>query len=582
MTAVPTRLPDNFDVSLVGDQSKLPAEALAALRELVWRRAKADPIWFLSNFWQCLNPETFRWEAFKLRDYQREDAKWIVDAIRTGKRKRKLIYKARQIGWTTLGAGIAFHDCFFTPNHPWLISSAKELDAQDTLLTKVKGPYSRLPLWFRTHPDAPKITDDNKERMSFDNESSILSVPATATAGRSRAVFGCLVDEWAFVENDVELLGALLPLTYGPMMVFSSANGMGNGFHSLWIESESHDSEWDARFHPWSVVPGRDAEWYARTQREFRAQPWLFFQEHPSTPEEGFAKSGRTVIPIDILRESGHLVPPKWRLDLGLMSRLDPLTKEGIEANAISHDAPEELWVWAVPTVERDERGRVVRKPNYVVGVDVAEGIGGDRTSFIVVNANNGEQVAAYRGYWPLDDLGLLIEWIGYSYHTALLLVERNNHGMVPLFVLAQRHYPRLFRMPQLAAIQSADRTPRYGFLTTPGSKPKLVSDLIKSIADDKFVIHDTRFLQEAQTFVADGKGGYAASPPSYDDHVMSHGLCWQGVLEVGAYPSLYYDDTPAPVTYTHLSLLKPKVVSGLDVGIGNSGKVERPNAFVL
>jgi hypothetical protein len=136
--------------------------------------------------------------------------------------------------------------------------------------------------------------------------------------------------------------------------------------------------------------------------------------------------------------------------------------------------------------------------------------------------------------------------------------------------------------MAGLAQIQMGDRTPRYGFITTSGSKPKLVNDLIRAIRDDHIVIHDIRFMQEAQTFVADGKGGYAASSGSHDDHVMGVGLAWQGVLEVGSYPIIFYDDAPAPIRFSDLANLKPKKVSALDQGIGNTARRNQPNAFVI
>ncbi len=569
----PKTLPNDFDTALVADDSRLPADALSALRELVWRKCESDPLWFLTEFWWCMDPRTFKWSRFDLRPYQVEDGLWMVEAMRQ-ERQRRLVLKARQIGWTTLGSGLAFHDCFFNENHPWLIASQREIDAVDTLRNKIKAPYARLPLWLRNYAKAPEITDDNAERMSFSNGSSILSVPATGSAGRSRAVYGALLDEFAFVQEAEALLGAIDPLTYGPLVVFSTANGMGNAFHSLWVEGQAHDAEWEARFRPWNVVPGRDEKWYQREQRKYRGREWLFFQEYPSDPEEAFAKSGRTVLPIDVLRSSGSLVEPTWKVDLGTFPRSEPLTLkrlEGLEPNP--YGAAEELWVWGAPTVEYDDRDRLIRKPNYVIGCDVAEGLEhGDRTSITIADANYGEQVASYMGHWPLEDLGEMLEWLGYSYHTALILVERNNHGILPLDYLRRARYPRLYRMATVAQIQQGDRTPRYGFITTRGTKPKLVTDLIKAIVDDSFRIHDTRFLQEAMVFVADGKGGYSASEGNHDDHVMSHGIANQGLLEVGQYPPIFHDDSVRPFTMGDIARFMDEAKvkpNPLDLGIG-------------
>lgn len=585
-------LPDDFDPSIIDDDSKLPADALGAMRELAWRQSKADAIWFMEKFWWCMNPFTFKWEQFKPRDYQREDLRSMVVANRS--RSRKVILKARQIGWTTEAAAFAFHDAFFTDNHPWLISSQGEDEAKDTLSTKIKQPYARLPLWMRSFPQAPRPIDDNAETFSFDNGSRIMSVPATSSAARSKAVHGALVDEYAYVGDAQGLLTALDPLCYGPMFVFSTADGMGNPFHALWLESQTEDAEWEGRFHPWHVVPERGpffkdedgvltSKWYQREKRKYRGREHEFYQENPASPEEAFAKSGRTVLPLDIIRESGEIVPPTWRFHFNNGIPKVPLSAELLDSQEPDEWATEELWVWEPPSVARDEKGRVVQKPNYVIGVDVAEGLPhGDRSSITVVNANTGETAATYRGYWEVEELGELVEWIAYGYFEALILVERNNHGMLPLDYLRRHLYPRLYRMASLAAIQITDRTPRFGWITTGGSKPKLVFDLIKSIKDGAFAIHDDRFLQEGQTFISNGKGGFGATPGGWDDHIISHGIAWQGVMEVGQYPITWHDDTPNRVTFATLAKLgKPEKVNPIDVPIGRHRYSEGTRGFV-
>jgi hypothetical protein len=566
-------LPSDFDVALIADGSRLPADALAALRELAWRKAESDPIWFIAKFWHIINVDTFQYQLFNLRDYQVEDARWISEAMQE-KRRRMAVLKARQIGWTTLGTALAFHDLYFHRNHPWLLASQGEEEAQDTLANKVKIPYQMLPLWMRER--GPALLDGNTERMTFANGSSILSLPATAKAGRSKAVYGALLDEFAFVEAADGLIGALDPLTYGPLIVFSTANGMGNRFHSLWLESQRPDSEWSGRFRPWHVVPERDQKWYEREFRKYRGQEWLFYQEYPNTPEEAFAKSGRTVMPMDLLRSDMCWCEPSYRIDLAKVDFTRPFdpTVADLEADAFADNI---LEVWEPPHVERDEKGRMVRKPNYVVSSDVAEGLEhGDRSSVWVYNANTMEQVATYLGHWPVEDLGELLEWLGYGYHTALMVVERNNHGILPLEHLRRSRYPRLYR-PDQPASQSRDRTPRYGYLTTKQTKPKMVNDFVKAIRDGSVLLHDAKFLVEAQTFIADGKGGYSAAEGNHDDHVMGACIGLQGCLDAGRFPVVYFDDEVRPLRWSDILQLgvPRRPPSGLSQRIGPAPEAE-------
>ena len=556
-------IPDGFDVETIGDNSTLPKDFLAALRESVWRKCLAQPLWFVEHFWYIIDPETMEWILFELRDYQQEDGEWFIESMKD-KRQRRLVLKARQIGWTTLAASLVMWDMLFHKNHPWLIASQTEGDAQGTLLTRLKQPYNKLPMWMQAR--GPELTNDNMESMEFDNGSTVLSVPATSKAGRSKVAYGVLLDEAAFAEAAEGLYGGLDPLCYGPMFVFSTANGMGGFFHETWVESQRSDSEWDSRFRPWHVVPGRDAVWYATEKRKMRGREWLFFQEHPSTPEEAFAKTGRTVFNIDLLQEMMVFSDPKYRFDLVLDEGFDrPLPVE--------EEADHELWVWQQPTILRDKHERVIQPPSYVVGVDIAEGLDhADRTSIDVFDTNTGHQVASYLGHYPIELLGELVARIGYWYHTALLLPERNNAGILPITDLQRLRYPRLWRMGPLASIIKGDKTPRYGWHTNRSTKPKAINELIRETAVAGVVIRDSRFLQEANTFIHDGKGGMAAAVGQHDDKIMSTIIAVQGLLNVGKYPIVWFDDTVPLTTMGDLAALgfdRQDSNNPLDTGIG-------------
>jgi hypothetical protein len=210
-----------------------------------------------------------------------------------------------------------------------------------------------------------------------------------------------------------------------------------------------------------------------------------------------------------------------------------------------------ELWVWEYPYLERDEVGTLIRRPSFVVAVDVSEGLeDGDRTAVTVMDANNWEEVASFVGHLNYEDVGPLAEWLGYWYYTALILVERNNQGLVPLQYLTLNAYPRLYRMDTIAQQRRGDRTPRYGWHTNKSTKPKMVIDLAKAVRDEIIIFRDNRFLQEARTFLSDGKGGYGASSGNHDDKVMANCMAWQGCLDIGQYPLVWQDYEDRPLTF--------------------------------
>jgi hypothetical protein len=148
-----------------------------------------------------------------------------------------------------------------------------------------------------------------------------------------------------------------------------------------------------------------------------------------------------------------------------------------------------------------------------------------------------------------------LLDALGRWYHMALILPEWNNQGITVINDLRKLFsYPRIYRMASLARIPRGDRTPRYGWMTTVASKPKMVFDFIKAIKDQTILLHDGRFLEEASTFIRTAKGGFAASGSNFDDHVIGHLGAWQGVLEVGEYPIVWRDEgVTKPVTWGDL-----------------------------
>lgn len=531
--------------------------------EVEWRRCERDPVYFLNLYWS-IEIVGAGYELPGLRDYQVEDIGKMLGACRGREKERQIKLKARQIGWTTIAYGFAFWDAFFHQNHPWLGAQQSEDEAKQTLQKKVRVPYLRLPAWMRER--GPKLTTDNTQEMVFDNGSSVTAVHSGAAAARGRAVYGVIMDEGAFMEDAESLFGALDPLCYGPLFLFSTANGMGNFFHEIWMDSELVDSEWDRGFHPWSVVPGRDVEWYNRTKRRYRTREWLFYQEYPSTPVEAFAKSGRTALPVDTLTTQGHWCEPLARFDISL---LDCDGMEGLDPEAALDRAliPDlemrdfELHVWAYPFTERADDGQLLRQPNFTVAVDVAEGLeDGDFSAISVSDANTLEQVATVRARIPIEDLGAVVEWLGYWYFTALIGVERNNQGLVPLQYLALRQYPRLYRMDSIAMQRRGDRTPRYGWFTNKSTKPKMVIDFLKALRGNLYLMHDSRFLQEAGTFISDGSGGYGASAKAHDDLLIATLIDYQLCLGVGQYPTVWQDTTAKPVTFDDVfGVLMPK-----------------------
>jgi hypothetical protein len=542
-----------------------------AARELLFRRCSEQTadgfLYFFENLWVVQIPRKGPQHP-QARRFQRQVAELLM-----GERAHPLmliVLKARQIGFTTIAMAFAVWWCLFHHDSPWLVASRGE-DAAKKNLARAQYGWRRLPEWFKAR--VPACITDSAERLAWNNESRIDSIPASASSGRSDSVYGVLFDEAAHMDNPADLYASLEPLCYGPFVVFSSANGMGGFFHDHWLDAHTPDSAWESLFCPWSEVEGRDQDWYDRTKRKYRGQLWLFYQEYPSDPAEAFARSGRVAYGPDLLAEQ-EFTMPDWRLrwtgaGFDVDQPLLPRQEDDLE-----------LWVWEKPTVLRDERGKTLQRPNYVLFCDTAEGLEkGDWTAISVWDANEKQVVATCRTHWPIEDLDEVLAWLGHWYHEALIMVERNNHGIVPIVGLQKRfRYTRLYRMANLGERTMGDRTPRYGWVTSKSSKPKMVHDFLRALRDGEVQVHDPRWQTEAATFVADGRGGYAASEQNHDDMMLAVLGGWQGVQEIGAYPIVWSDDLPQPPTWADVLGLEPDETQARGssaIRIGRRGRQE-------
>ena len=546
------------------------------LREAEYRRCSRDLIYFLTEYWK-VQTVGIGYGKFNLYPYQAEDAQdfqevhdWARMLIEwqaggptpdysKARKLRQIRLKARQLGWTTLATGAVFWSAFFHDNTPWLIAAQGQEDASITLKTQIKSPYKHLPVWMRRR--GPQVDKDGAEDFSFDNGSRIRVIPSTSSSGRGDAMFGALLDEAAFAEQAAELFAAVDPMCYGPMFVFSTANGMGNFFHETYLDSQQSDSVWEGKFRSWRERPGRDADWYRQQELKYRNKIHLLYQEYPNSDSEAFSKSGRLALPVARLEKVQTFDPPSERFSiaeiLAQMQQRGFQSWDDYHAMFESANLPVAKWgelpeihVWARPDVVRDEHGRLAYTPNYVVGADVAEGLEhGDFNTIVVIDTNTNVVVATVKEHLSLSTFDLLLEALGYWYHTALVGPERNNHGMVPLVALQARHYPRLYRMDFMAQIKTADRSARYGWHTGSATKPKMVADMAEAFGDGLFSIRDERFLTEARTFLTTGKGGYSASTGNHDDLIMGVGIALQLALDVGQSPTIFYDAEPGPPT---------------------------------
>jgi len=370
---------------------------------------------------------------FELREAQLE----TIEAWMTN--RYSIVLKARQIGFSTLAAAYAFWLVFFRQDRFVVMLSRTERESVK-LLAKSKYGFRFLPVWMKER--GPKQTTDR--------------------------VIG-----------------------------LSTANGSGNFFHQLWVNSQTGTNQFQGIFFPWDADGERDEDWYTAKSRNM--QPWQMHQEYPRFPEEAFIKSGNPVFDIDMLDEM-HLIDP----DRGYFH----LYSDG--NGEFRPTADGELSVWQYPEIDGV----------YVIGADVAEGLSyGDYSSAHIIDAATGIMVAHWHGHIEPDLFGDLLAELGWWYNTALLGVENNNHGLTTLKAAQKHGYRNLYKQRRMGHVRP-EATEILGWRTTVTTKPLAIDELNANLRDGAIEVYCGKTIAELKTFVRKENGKMAGSP--HDDRTIS------------------------------------------------------------
>ena len=458
-------------------------------QELKFRQYADDPALFFRECWWVTHPVHGK-VLFKLRPEQQE----TLDTYLT--EKTVVVLKARQIGWSTLTTAYAFHSAYFHPDRKIIFISRREKEARD-LLTMVKYGFDRLPEWLKKR--GPLVPSENQTRMVFDNGSTIVSDSVASDPARGQTAWLVVMDEAASIPKPEDAWASIEPTTDigGRAIILSTAKGSGDWFHGMWLRAQDKRTRYFPLFYSWRVVPERDDAWYEA--KAWELEPWQLHQEYPENPEEAFLRSGNMFFDIDVLR--------------GLE------TKVPIRGDLSGFDFREEeygpLRVFEFPQAER--------RSNYVIGVDVAEGLpGGDYTSAHVINARTGFVAAHWHGHMEADEFGDFLYDLGRWYGEALIAVENASHGSSTLHRLRQLQYTNLFVQRTIG--NKFDRQgQKLGWSTNKASKPRMMDELGRALRypDNGITLVCPETIKELMGYVRDTEDGKLHGSP-HDDRVVS------------------------------------------------------------
>lgn len=509
----------------------------------------------------------------------------VLEAQRmAGKPIRMILLKARQWGGSTLTQMYMawIQSCHRRNWHSLICAHVKDTSAG------IRGMYSKLlsgypqELW---EGDAPPLF---KPFERATNVREIVGRGCRVTIGSGEAqdsVRGAdysmaHLSETAFWPNTRThtpqafiraICGAIMlePLTL--IVMESTANGIGDYFHSEWLRCSDPDNPGDkqAVFVPWYEIeyyraapPDRasfaasfsDYEqrlwnlglsldqiwWYRIKSREYPTAEEMQ-AEFPTTDVEAFMTTGRGVFGNAQVAELRRTcVPPVKKGDVNAAGT------EFLEDNS----GPMKLW--SMP-----ERGR-----QYVVSVDVGGRSAKSDWSVVAVLACPGaagepaEVVAQWRGHVDHDLLAAKSVAVARYYNEALLVIESNTYetsvyggtggdggGGGNLFILNRIAdvYGNVYRRESFDSV-SRTTSWRVGFHTNRQTKALLIDCLIEAVRECSYVERDAEACNEMLTYEQLSNGSFAARDGRHDDILMTRAMA---LYIISTRPTL----SPSPFT---------------------------------
>lgn len=491
----------------------------------------ADWRWRLNHLYK-IKDKKGRLITFKENGIQR--------AINNCRAREKDILKARQFGVTTNELikqldYVAFH------HNKTACILAHEQGTLESIFEKVRLAHKHMPDKLRPILDKG---GGSKYKMRFPELNSEIYADIEVRGGTNHWLH---ISEAAFADQArIKATLETVPPS-GIVTRETTANGMGNHFYKRWI-----DKEVTARklFFPWffheeykidashiNELTNEEKEFVARVadtyqiaisyeQIAFRRKKQkdlgdLFQQEYPEDDVNCFLASGAAAMDLRIVKKLIDESP-------------DPLEiREYITVKINDKD------------VKLKANLKIYKKFDshkvYACGADTAEGLGGDRSVGILMEADTREVVATIHSNklkprefaYALEEMCRIFTknervW-------PLLAVERNNHGHAVLLELEDHIvYPNLY--------YSDEKKEKPGWITDKITRPIMVDAFIDGVENETIIVNSRDILSECLTLI-DNEGKIEAEEGENDDFIIATAIavqmCIQSYGQITIYDNL-------------------------------------------
>ena len=355
--------------------------------------------------------------------------------------------------------------------------------------------------------------------------------------------------------------GGIIPIPYTMIVYESTANGIGDYFHTEWIRANKEEGDKDKSdktpvFVSWFEIEGYSSPvesyskmidsltpyewwlwgkgatlenicWYRQKSREYRDQSDMK-AEYPSDDIEAFKHSGETVFDqykIDDL--SKNVCSP---VAIGEVIGSSSEGEQSLKDVHFVKDITGRLKIWEYP----DEANISNR---YITIVDVGGRSSKADYSVITVidrywmTCIGGKPVvvAQWRGHIDHDLLAWKAARIATYYNKCLLVIESNTYetdttdGEHTEYILDQisEAYDNLYSRVSSDMIKQGIPQ-RWGFHTNVSTKTLIVDSMVQIVRENGYIEHDIDAIEELSVYEKKKNGAYGAMDGHHDDILMT------------------------------------------------------------
>lgn len=464
----------NPKLKKVGHKHVFTAEQVAEME-----KCRLDPIYFIENYCHIISLD-HGLVLFKLYECQKKKVDIILN------NRKVILMEGRQQGKTITAAACILWYTLFQESKSVAIMANKGAAARE-VLERYQIMYENLPLWMQQG-----VVTWNKGNVKLENNSQVYTGATTTSGIRGKSVNWLYIDEAAIIPNNVAdaFFASVYPTisagTTTKILLTSTPLGY-NHFWEIWDKSKKGKNGFVNHFIPYYEIPGRDEAW-AEEQRRTLGE--LKFNQEVLC---NFLGSSKTLI-------SGEA-----------LSRL-------------SADDPIRTVMEHLDIYEEPKKGRI-----YVICADVAHGVGGDYSAFVVIDVTDTPYrlVAKYRDNRISPLLyPSVIHKVAKDYNNALVLMEVNDIGSHVIDIL----YSELEYENVVSTITENNKTyvsPGFSKSTTLGVRTnKTVKRqgcfALKSLVEEnKLLFHDAHIINELSRFT-EQNNSFQADEGYNDDLAMS------------------------------------------------------------